>query len=342
MAVFIVTNREVKGRRIKKNGKERAQPVFRVARFDERERHYELLPDAFRKETADDLRSKGARLGSACMFHDLHGAMLGEREERADVLFFIHGFNYKLDDSLEEIDRLLDVYVRPAGSTIKHLVYFSWPSVGRITAYRDDQEDAIATGLVLGRLFRTITDYLRHTIAGQTSQRCNHRIHLMCHSMGNQVLEHMVASLLQAPHPPSPIFSEIVLAHADIAWNALEPGKPLHELPAFGRRIHLYTHESDDALLISDWTKNGQKRLGRHGPKDLRNLPPRTVVVDTTDAPKGEDTSFREGAADHWGYKQRPAVYGDIRAVLRGDSSLRIPGRHLAGQNLFEIRPDEA
>jgi len=186
--------------------------------------------------------------------------------------------------------------------------------------------------------------------------------------MGNQVLTHMVDELNHYPQEPFSLFGEVLLLNADADWNVFEPGRPLHELPEYCDRTHIYNHFSDDALWISQHTKNHMKRLGRHGPSDLRTLPPRTVVVDCTGlragrvkgggdarterAAKaalkdpfaaraaeitGQKVPTRERLMDHWGYLYRPEVIADVKGVLAGRGARSLGRQETLHANLFKL-----
>lgn len=361
--IYLLTNRAIEpdgqgGERIANDGREAAQPVFRIATVDlhasdPRRDKVELVPDQFvdQYDTLQPDADPRNYAGSKRMFLDLYQRMRDEPSaKKGDVLFFLHGFQYTLADSLRHLRKLHELYVRPAASPVSHLVYFSWPSRGQLTQYRNDRRDAIESGKLLGRVFRKARQFLLEFFAAQPDPRgafCGHRIHLAAHSMGNMVLYWMTHELNTYPDPPFALFGELLLLNADCDWDAFNPDKPLHRLPEYGERIHIYNHQSDDALWVSANTKNWVKRLGRQGPADLELLPARTLVVDCSGLKKaagkdprkdefasvagevslGTKTPSKETLLDHWGYLYRPQVVADIHSVLRGESSSRIAGR---------------
>lgn len=377
--MFMLTNRKIDTvlhegvfvERIHESGEESAQPGFRIARViddDGSLPSYTLLPDGF-VETYRRIEQKPAaqRIGSEEMFLSLYTDMLeqGRAKRRGqtsarkgDVLFFIHGFNYSLSDSLAHMRRLKALYLDPDSSPLSHLVYFSWPSRGALFRYPNDQGDAQASGRVLARAFERVrlffAQFFGQPEASDTTaphRFCTRRIHLAAHSMGNQVLEHLMHDLA-AFGREFPLFAEALLLNADADWNTLEPGRPLHRLPQLCERVHVYNHFNDEALAVSQYTKNHEKRLGRQGPRALETLPPRTLVVDCTRAaarlppwseaakafetragamlaaglPKVQ-TSLKEQIGRHWGYLYRESVVRDLHAVLSGASAAAIPGR---------------
>jgi hypothetical protein len=377
--IYVVTNRKVDSRRegdrlietIRNDGRERALPVFRIATVelhpqDPGKDRAEVVPDEFVETYADmapDVPLDRV-FGTRRMFLDLYRRMNEAPARKGDTLLFIHGFQFTFEASLEHIRKLHDVYLQPADSPIAHLVYFSWPSCGSLAEYKDDQVDAVESGKLLGRLFRKTRQFFRDFFGNKEepiNEFCGHRIHLAAHSMGGQVLNYMVHDLNTYPQDPFSLFGEVLLLNADADWNLFEPGRALHRLPEYCDRTHIYNNFSDDALWISQHTKNFVKRLGRHGPSDLDTLPPRTLVVDCTGlrakgvktptATKkdpfaartaeltGQKVPTRERLFDHWGYLYRPEVVADIKAVLSGTSSVAIEGRTTTGRpNLFKLK----
>lgn len=313
---------------------------------------FSLSPDAHHEDYSSlrEDRTDPRLEGSADLFHHLRLAMIracpieqpGERATarraarsaaepvaiKGDTLVYIHGFNYTFAQSLERLQTLHERYVLPAASPISQIVLISWPSHGQQTMYQWDQPVAQETGIVLGRLVRKVHRYLHDVFSPPekssdkpAATECMARLHLLAHSMGNQVLESMMQAMeiTESDTPNRTILSEVILAHADVADDALEPGRPLARLSQIAQRVHIYNHYSDDALMMSGSpVKNGIRRLGLEGPRDATRMPARYIVVDCTDAPFDAQTPSREKRFDHWGYLDRRAVREDIYSVLRG------------------------
>ena len=363
--IYLLTNRRIvrdlaTGREsISPDGRERPLPVFRLGTVSTTATgsSYELLPDEFVEnyKGLTPATDADAEAGTRRMFLDLYQQMAAAPADKGDVLVFIHGFNYTLDDEFAHIRQLETLYLKHVDSPVSHLLYVSWPTVGKITYYPDDQEDALDTGRVLGRVLRKVVRFFREFFAaslqtgGPRPAFCGRKIHLAAHSMGNQVLERAILELNQDALAAAPLFAEALLLNADCDWTTLEAGQPLNRLPDYAERTHVYNHHSDDALLISETTKNHARRLGRHGPRDLDLIPPRTLVVDCTglkalptNLPAGhpakralpalarqaapEGPPIKERLIDHWGYLTRPEVINDVRAVLRGEPAGAIKG----------------
>src|SRR3546814_12300200 len=92
----------------------------------------------------------------------------------------------------------------------------SWPSAGSGVSkrtYADDRGRARMSGPALGRAILKATDYIRNT---PRSERCDGRIHLLCHSMGTWALRGAVQAMrtLVGNNIP-PLSDEVSLAAAD-------------------------------------------------------------------------------------------------------------------------------
>lgn len=358
---WIVTNRPVRKKRLEGIMVERVDEQvamasdFRVARFTPTGLNAQTSEEGWRRAvtfvedgsiaTYDGVSPDGdpnRYPGTQRMFLDLYRLMGEAPAGKGDVLFFLHGFNYSWLDCVRHLRKLHEIYVVPETSPIARIVYFSWPSQGSVLQYLTDQRIVKECGWQLGRLFgkliRFYQDFFSPAPRGHGARYCGRSIHLAAHSMGHQVLEAFAGSVVDYLTVGMGLFREVLLLAPDADWTALEVGKPLRGLVEFSERTHVYNNFSDDALMISEWTKNREKRLGRHGPRDWKNIPPRTVIVDTTQSPlMGNDPApdlftmtdavqsatphWRERLFDHWGYLYRPAQIEDIHAILRGDSS---------------------
>jgi len=376
---WIITNREVARRRAHNqlvdyvpDKKREALPTFRVATFTPQpgaldgatlEGLVRFVPDdVFDNYSSVAPGTDPATLkGSRKLFKSLYDTMLAAPEDKGDTLFFIHGFNYSWQDALLHLQMLHKIYVEPEKSPIARILYFSWPSWGELTRYKSDQQIAQPSGYLLGRVFLKAIQFYRDFFSSQGGHGatfCGRRIHLGAHSMGNQVLQEFMRAVRDHDFLRSPMFGEVVLLNADADWTALEPGKPLCALPDYADRIHVYNHKSDDALLVSEATKNREKRLGRHGPRDIGDIPPRTLVVDCSglNANTGlrpVENEFVQAAArvlgrdepvakerlfDHWGYLNRIEVVADLYQVFKGISSSSINGaRQLGSDGRFKL-----
>jgi esterase/lipase superfamily enzyme len=243
------------------------------------------------------------------------------REEGAgNVLFFIHGYKSDLAVTLNTIRLLHDRYVKP-GSDIQTIITFTWPARKNLLLYLDDQHDARVSGYALARVYQRLHDFLSELFQTTNVQPCRKAIHLMCHSMGNQVLYYMLERLMAQGLSRRETFKQAVLVAADVPYDAFERDQPLHQLIDLCEQVHVYYHRQDLALVASTVTKFRQNRLGRIGFKTSTSPPLPTDVheVDITNVPSqnAEPLFDEDELIKHWEYLSNQAVVDDIDRVFR-------------------------
>lgn len=237
----------------------------------------------------------------------------------AHTLVFIHGFKADLKIALNTMRELHNRYVVPKESPIENIVLFTWPAKAQILKYRDDARDAVKSGYALARSYAAMKEFFKKTFVTDKQKQCHQKIHLMCHSMGNRVLESMITSLNEMNMEVTSTFGEILLVASDIDYDALEKPKPLYRLLDVGERVHVYYHNKDQALGISELTKNAFNRLGRWGAKNSLELPDDVYQADVTDIK--DDKGLQHRVVHHWYYTNSNTVVKDIIEVLKGSDS---------------------
>jgi esterase/lipase superfamily enzyme len=326
MSIYIISNRKIEGGEFVNRSKEKdcecAKREFRVAKVTDIDLgKYIILPDhedTYAK-AIKEYKKKGREClerlnGSAQMFIDIYDGMLSAKDGQSDCLFFIHGFANSFQDNLDHIKKLYDLYIAPSDSGIDHLVYVSWPSRGRRHRYGYDQEHATNTGAVLGGLYNKLYTFFQELFVIAREERCSNQIHLAAHSMGNQVLEHMLRAI--DPKRLMGFLGEVLLLNSDVDFDVFEENDTFCKLEKLANRTHIYISKSDEVLsVLSSYTKNFKRRLGHKGPRNYNSLSDETFVIDTTNVGRGED--FMEKTFDHWGYIKRQDVINDIRLVLK-------------------------
>ncbi len=271
----------------------------------------------------EDLERDPPVLGSRRLFEELQESMSAKR----NALVYIHGFNVTFLEAVGSamaLQKKLDERKTPTD-----VVLFSWPSDGSSTpwiAYRSDRDDAASSGLAFSRGFQKLNDFLTGL---EREDYCGGAIHLVCHSMGNFVPENTLWHLRKnLPGKLPRIFSEVVLASADVDNDALEQESKLGRLPEIARRISVYYNSGDEALMISDRTKGNPDRLGQRGPRHPMDAPAGVVNVDCSEIVGGlvEHSYFLDEAV------------GDVAATLRGEREDQIARReYLASANAYRL-----
>lgn len=231
-----------------------------------------------------DTHQPTAVFGSQALFADLKTHMDGG----ADVLLYVHGFNVSWQEAVGSA-LALQAMLNQQGDQPVVVVLFSWPSDGKslpFTSYRSDRTDAKASGYAVGRALLKFRDFLltlRTQVATGEAKPCGQDVHLLCHSMGNYVLQNALARLAEfSPGTLPRILTNIFLCAADVDDDALEPGEPLGRLDELAQAIFVYTNRQDNALRISDFTKGNPDRLGSAGPARPQQVHTKVLQVDCT------------------------------------------------------------
>jgi esterase/lipase superfamily enzyme len=280
----------------------------------------------FEESILDDVGTEfeaGAEVvyGSIALFDELRTAMTAGR----DVVVYVHGYDTSFRDAVADALTLQERLAAPdvkADSTRPDpaVVLFTWPSDGRKTpwiSYRSDRVDASASGYALGRAMLKVRDYLM-TLPGD--DRCERGIDLLCHSMGNFVLQNAIERVsMYSPGTRLPrLFDQIFMVAADVDDTVFRDGRPLAALPDTCDRVHVYFNERDTALRISDATKANPERLGAGGASHPGELHQKIHQIDCS------PWAFEaDGLAGH-GYHTARRLLRDVRVWIDGE--LEEPG----------------
>ncbi|KAA1189141.1 alpha/beta hydrolase [Pseudohalioglobus sediminis] len=230
----------------------------------------EKLSDGIAESAQDD-----AVLGSRAMLADLQEAMTNA----ADVLVYVHGFNVNWHQAVGTAMALQLMMQAKANLSANCeskdvvVVLFTWPSDGLMlpwVSYKSDRAEARGSGASFGRALLKTRDYL-HALHDRARNRevelCDQQIHLLCHSMGNYLLQEVIDRLNQfTPGRALPrLFDQVFLCAPDVDDTALEPGEPLGQINQLARQVSVYHNRGDTAMVISDYSKGQPERLGGAG-----------------------------------------------------------------------------
>ena len=227
-----------------------------------------------------DARQPAARFGSKAMFADVQKDML----KRSDVLVFVHGFNVSWEEAVGSAMALQVMQNRDGvGDDAQKtaVALFSWPSDGSampFTAYKSDRSEAKGSGYAFARGLLKLRDHL----AQLGGLQCGQDLHLLCHSMGNYVLQNALERLREfTPGTALPrLFERVFMCAADVDGSVLEPGQPMGDLHELARVVSVYHNTGDAALRISDYTKGNPERLGSYGASRSALLPDKIEQID--------------------------------------------------------------
>ena len=213
-------------------------------------------------------------------------ALKKQMETKRDLVVFIHGFNvdwFEAVASAMALELMLNRLSRNNDDLKDTSVFlFSWPSDGAMMknkAYLSDRNDAKDSSLAVARGFLKLRDFLmtlRPKHSDPAINECGQQLHLLCHSMGNYVLQHALASLAKRNNQKNfpQLFQHIFMCAPDIDDNVFEDKRPMVNLHQLARHVTVYYNNGDLAMYISDYTKGNTDRLGHNGtarPSQLHN-----------------------------------------------------------------------
>ena len=167
------------------------------------------------------------------------------RSRSRDLLVFVHGYNVSFEDAAVRAAQVA-ADLNFDGSVL----LFSWPSAASVTAYVRDEQSARNAGFQLLRVLRN------HAVAAHPD-----RVHLLAHSMGNEVVGKAIT--LTSASDSTPNLSQVVLAAPDVDARVFRR-EILPRLAPHAQHITMYASSDDDALRASRLV-NGAGRLGLGG-----------------------------------------------------------------------------
>ncbi|MBL9200591.1 MAG: alpha/beta hydrolase, partial [Opitutaceae bacterium] len=148
----------------------------------------------------DDPAAGKVVLGSQAMFSDLKSIM----DRKSDVLVYIHGFNVTWAEAVGYALALQLMLNSGGGADARQevaVVLFTWPSDGQAKpwlSYKSDRAEAAGSSGAFARGLLKLRDFLadlRDRAKDSKVKLCEQDIHLLCHSMGNFVLQNTLPKL---------------------------------------------------------------------------------------------------------------------------------------------------
>ena len=260
-----------------------------LAKKSRRTARIEAFVENLEKRTSES-RQPDAVFGSRRTFRELRKPPLAER----DILVFVHGFNVDWWDAVASATALELMVNRNRERKVEG-VLFTWPSDGRVIpywSYFSDRSEARSSGAAVGRAFLKLRDFLVDQFRvsrASDEEPCGRSIHLLCHSMGNYVLQAALARTLEfssSGRPPR-IFDQIFLCAPDVADDVFEDGRPFAQLPGMAENVTVYHNRDDLAMPVSDYTKGNTDRLGWRGANRPADLDGRVHIVDCSPIVRG-------------------------------------------------------
>jgi esterase/lipase superfamily enzyme/Tfp pilus assembly protein PilF len=223
-------------------------------------------------------------------------ARAGQRRSsifKGQALVFVHGYNNTFQVALRRATQVsFDLQFDGI------LIPFAWPSQGGVTDYFTDNDMAMKS---VDALVSFLDDLSR------TMPKV--RVHLLAHSMGNQVMLRALCKIAKRSEDGSARrhnFGQVISAHADVSYADFEK-----LTTCFKNRVEnitLYVNERDTALSARC---TGFRCRAGNWARGYTSVD----VVDTTTMSKGFWRSLARGF-DHDVFVRNPLLFGDITRLL--------------------------
>jgi esterase/lipase superfamily enzyme len=171
-------------------------------------------------------------------------------QESREVLLFVHGFNVDFKEAALRAAQIGKDLALPGP-----MVFYSWPSRGRMFRYGPDETS-------IGRTKPKFMEFLRILLSVPELRALN----VMAHSMGNRLL-HEAAEYLEIEQRSTPAFQfgHIILAAPDVDRETFKQAALAYSrLRSAQRRTTLYWNRSDRAVGLSG-ILHGAPRIGHEG-----------------------------------------------------------------------------
>ena len=230
-------------------------------------------------------------------FDDVAAFVSSARKDQArsarfknQALVFVHGYNTGFDGAMK---RAAQVAFDLEFDGI--LIPFAWPSQGETTGYIKDRRMSLQSVDVLADVLKE----LKQTMPGV-------RIHLLAHSMGNQVLLRALCKIASGDGKKERLFGQVISAHPDISTDDFDTLTKCLQPVVSG--VTLYVNKEDLALRVrcgGTLCRAGNTARG-YGAAD---------VIDTTQMSAGLFKSLT-GGYDHDIFVRNPLLFSDITRLL--------------------------
>ena len=209
------------------------------------------------------------------------------------ALVFVHGYNNSFEGAMQRATQLsFDLQFDGI------LIPFAWPSQGTLTGYLADGQAAEKSIQSLIALLRQLRQQMPAT-----------KIHLLAHSMGNQIMLPALCKIAKqsdaAPGSDRP-FGQIISAHPDISPKDFERLTACFKPLTSGTT--LYVNEKDTALRAR--CAGFRCRAGNFARGYTS-----ADVIDTTSMGKGFWKALTQGL-DHDVFVRNPLLFADITRLL--------------------------
>jgi esterase/lipase superfamily enzyme len=193
-------------------------------------------------------------------------------ENQSHITFFVHGYNNGWQDAARRYEKLCgDLFSDGLGLCIS----FDWPSFGSVVDYLPDRGHARQSADDLSNVLSEIFDWLiekQKVAIKDPALACKAKLSLICHSMGNYVLQKAMAAVWTRKNQPLlvSLINQLIMVAADVDNDLFESnasdGSDGDAVANLTYRISVLYSGRDAVLGASAGLKHfGTRRLGRSG-----------------------------------------------------------------------------
>lgn len=268
--------------------------------------HYEVYLDRERKKDEYYI-TKSQDTFLLLLMRDLNN----QQTSKNDLLIYIHGMWGGSGFAFNRASRLMhDAYIFEPDSKLSRILSIRWP--GNTNIYKVNKEAAHALAPLLSDIMTTLIRKIQ--LMDYMDGRKDHRLNLMAHSLGNELLKESITYLDKLQFD-SPMFDEIILAAPDLDPDLFESGQPLAYIHKLGKRCHVYYSQRDLTLGVSQ-SLNACDRLGVCGPSDKSLIQRNVSFVDVSQIK--DEPNLKDKITGHSYYRISPLVTADMLRVMNG------------------------
>ncbi len=199
----------------------------------------------------------------------------GNAGNQRHVTFFIHGYNNTWAAEAACYQSICDSLFSGPDS-LGECIMYDWPSLGDVLGYLPDREHARNCANQLADVLSELYEYMRaQQIAAQKdpAKRCNAKISIIAHSMGNYLLEKAMAVVWTRKNQPllMSLIGQLLMVAADVDNDLFKSGETVTQsdgdaIANLTYRVTALYSGKDPVLGASAGLKHfGKRRLGRSG-----------------------------------------------------------------------------
>ena len=246
--------------------------------------------------------------------NDSFFTQLSKDKNCKQILLFIHGFNNRMEDGAfqkaMDLQKLLDANT-DLGEDYVRVIPLIWPcdddgKFAKLDDYYDDRSTANISAEAFARMLGKFGTWYHKQKA-----KCDKRINVLAHSMGNRVLrgalKHWTNELAPSRQMPQ-LFLNIFMVAADVVNHTLEKREEGQYISQAARNVVVYYANDDRAMsaskIVNIFRSGLSRRLGMTGPEDMNKVSKNVYAVDCDD--------FNNTFDDSAGHKYFLGKNGDL------------------------------